>query len=269
MHIRNIFWLAPAAFLCSCNWGVPHSSKPDITKDTLVYNYKIIKDRASDCGNKADSACSVAKITYPLFSSQATLNDTIASRLLNSYFTGKVPDNNLQQQADNFIKAYETDTTRKTDHTDSVIYTLESNAAVIRQDSSLVTVQIDRYVYDGGAHGSDYTSFVNWDSKANKKIGLDDILKPGFHEQLTAIAQKIFRTDEKLGENAPLTNYFFKDAKFSVNNNFLITPIGLRFLYNEYEIKPYSDGQTELLIPYVQIKSLLKAHTVISQYTKR
>ena len=59
-----------------------------------------------------------------------------------------------------------------------------------------------------------------------------------------------------------------KDNQFALNNNFLITPLGLRFLYNQYEIKPYSAGQTVLFIPYAKIKSLLLPHTVVSQYIK-
>ena len=150
-----------------------------------------------------------------------------------------------------------------------MFYTLESNATVVRQDSSLTTIQIDRYVYAGGAHGSNYTGFVNWNTKTNRKIDLSDILIKGYNERLTEAGEKIFRAQEKLNDSGSLSNYFFKDGKFSLNNNFLITPIGLRFLYNEYEIKPYSDGATELLIPYAQIRSLLRPNTVISQYIKK
>ena len=48
----------------------------------------------------------------------------------------------------------------------------------------------------------------------------------------------------------------------------MITPTGLSFLYNEYEIKSYAEGQTTLFIPYTQIKSLLRPKTVVSQYLK-
>ena len=55
---------------------------------------------------------------------------------------------------------------------------------------------------------------------------------------------------------------------FALNDNFLVTPVGIRFLYNEYEIKSYAEGQTELLIPYNKIKSLLRPQSVVSQYLK-
>jgi len=98
---------------------------------------------------------------------------------------------------------------------------------------------------------------------------LPDVFAEGYTTKLTAAAEKIFRAQEKLSDTASLANgYMFKDGKFVLNNNFLVTPIGIRFLYNEYEAKPYSDGPTEILIPYTQIKPLLRSNTVISQYIK-
>jgi len=65
-----------------------------------------------------------------------------------------------------------------------------------------------------------------------------------------------------------IKNHFFKGDKFALNDNYLITPLGIRFLYNPYEIKPYAAGTTDLFIPYDKIKSLLRPNTVITQYIK-
>lgn len=251
-------------WFASCQWGVPHSTKPAVTRDTLVYSYKNIDERASDCGNKPDTACSSAKITYPIFKEQSALNATITDSL--AYSPDQKPQGDLNQQAKDFIQSYMNNKGRKTNK--DLVYTLESNASVIRQDSGLVTVQIDRYAEAGGAHGSNHTNFINWNTKASKAIVLDNIFIPGYNAPLTKVAEKIFRSEEKLSDSASLKNYFFKGGKFALNDNFLITPVGIRFLYNEGEIKPYADGQTELLIPYAQIKSLLRPATVVSQYNR-
>lgn len=259
-----LFLFIALPWLTSCQWGVPHSSKPAIAKDTLVYTYKNIEQRASDCANKSDTACSSAKITYPVFKEQTALDSTLTDSL--AFSLDQKPKGDLTQQAKDFIQSYMNDKDRKTNK--DLVYTLESNASVIRQDSSLVTIQIDRYVEAGGAHGSNHTDFINWNTRSNKVITLDAIFIGGYKDQLTEVAEKTFRSEEKLGDTASLKNYFFKGGKFALNNNFLITPVGVRFLYNEYEIKPYADGQTELLIPYAQIKSLLRPATVVSQYIR-
>lgn len=268
MGMKRTLWVIAGLFgFASCQWGVPHNNtKPAITKDTLVYTYQTIKERAPDCGNKPDSSCSLAKITYPVFTGQSTLNDTVIGRLLATYSNSDKPAKTLQEHAKNFIAGYIADTVHR--NNPGMIYALESTAAVVRQDSSLITIQIDRYVDAGGAHGSTYTGFVNWNTKAGKKISLDDLFAPAYKTKLTTVAEKIFRKDEKLSGTSSLRNYFFKDEKFTLNDNFLITPVGIQFLYNEYEIKAYSEGQTTLLIPYIQIKSLLRPNTVLKQYTK-
>ena len=98
---------------------------------------------------------------------------------------------------------------------------------------------------------------------------LSDILIDGYQQPLNKLAERVFRKQEKLADTASLTHgYFFKDDLFSVNDNFLVSPTGLLFYYNEYEIKPYVAGPTELLIPYSKIKSLLRPNTVVAQYHK-
>ncbi len=242
--------------------SVKISGKPD----TLVYTYKIIKERAADCGTKPDTSCSEANITYAVFGGHQALNDSIANRLLQTY-QGDKPDKTLEMQAKSFVKGYMTDTLRQAD-SNKMIYTLETSARVVRQDSSLVTIQIDSYAFTGGAHGDTFTGFLNWNTGEDKKVALKDIFIPGYNEKFRVVAEKIFRTQEKLSDTSSLQNYFFKDAKFALNDNFLVTPVGIRFLYNEYEIKSYAEGQTELLIPYNKIKSLLRPQSVVNQYLK-
>jgi len=252
--------------LSSCMWGVPEKQKQAITKDTLSYSYKIIKKRASDCGNKPDSECTVVKIKYPVFKEQQSLNDSIENQLLTLFLQRGTTNKSLQKLPLNFISSYEND---KKQNANIEKYTLNIYAAVIRQDSCLTTLEIGGYAYEGGAHGADLTYFINWSTKRGGKILLSDIFVKGYKEPLNKIAEKVFRKDEKLADTARLANdYFFEKNKFSLNNNFLITPLGLRFLYNEYEIKSYAAGQTDLQIPYTQIKSLLRPNTVVAQYIK-
>jgi hypothetical protein len=250
-------------FITACNFK-PQKAKPNITKDTLAYTYKVVKERAADCGKKPDSSCTTAQIKYPVFADQAALNDTVNNRLLNLFLPGNKEANSPEAQAKGFIAGYET---YKKHDKRNISFNLATYAKVLRQDSSLATVEYGGYSFAGGAHGSSLTLFLNWDTKASKVITLDDIVTS--KEQLTAIAEKIFRKNENLKDTSSLKrDYFFKGGKFALNNNYLISPVGLRFLYNQYEIKPYAAGTTDLFLPYAQIKSLLKPHTVASQFSK-
>jgi hypothetical protein len=255
-----ILVFAVMLLLTACQWGETGHQKADINTDTLAFKYDTIRSRASDCDNKADSLCSVASIIYPRFISQKALNDTLTQKLMSLGFNSpdKTRDTNLRSLASNFIKAYIKDNPKQ--HSPDMFYTLNLKAMIIRQDG---------YIYQGGAHGSSSVSFINWDTKSRSHVTLADILTDGYKTKLTAIADTIFRRQEQLSDTSSLTrDYFFKDDKFALNDNYLITPLGVRFLYNQYEIKPYAAGTTDLFIPYNKIRSLLRPNTVVTQYIK-
>ena len=254
--------------LSACSQQASRTGKKTALPDTLFYTYKTIKKRAGNCGNKADSECTIAKIKYPVFVNRQKLNDSVQNKLLQQFSFGEDQKNNtsFNQLAESVITSYKADTSAIRN---GMTYTLDIAANVRRQDSGVVVMQIGGYTFSGGAHGSTEALFLNWDIRADKKIALDDIFITGYRQPLNKIAEKIFRSDEKLGDTASLaTNYFFDKGKFSLNNNFMITPKGISFLYNEYEIKPYAEGQTTLFIPYAQIKPLIRRNSVVSQYLK-
>jgi hypothetical protein len=255
-----------ALSISACTWKKPGPTDATITKDTLNYTYKTFKQRAADCGSKADSACTIVKFVYPVFNGQKSLNDSVTGKLLRAYATDKNPDTSFTFLAKAFLEKYQNGIKGLNN---PPLYSLKGNTKILRQDSSLITLQTYVYSFEGGAHPSSNTIFFNWNTKAGKRIMLNDLLKDNKQDSLNLIAEVIFRKNEKLSATATLANnYFFSGNKFALNSNYLITPTGLRFLYNEYEIKPYDAGTTDLFIPYSQIKSLLKPNSVVSQYIK-
>ena len=268
IKFRYILFLMIFSWMVSCQWGKPGEENPAITTDTLKYVYTTVKQKADDCGNKPDSGCTVFKMTYPVFEGKKALNDTVAIYLNKSFQTLENKANyTLQKLARQFIMMYQND--KKNNNRPNLIYQLDSKTTVIRQDSTLLTVEFTTYSYTGGAHGATSTHFLNWDTKTNKKVTLNNILADGYPSPLTAIAEKIFRRQEKLSDTSSLAHgYFFNNNRFALNDNYLLTPMGIRFHYNEYEIKPYAAGPTDLLVPYSQIESLLRPNTVINLYYK-
>ena len=265
--MRSVYFIIFIAVLASsCNFGTPEKQKTAITRDTLTYTNEVIKERADDCGDKPDSSCTLVKITYPIFPDRDSLNARVTQKLT-GLFGFFQTDITLKEMTNHFLDTY--DEFKKRHKKDDRFFTLNASAKVLRQDSNLVTIETNSYTFQGGAHGGSYTYFINWNTKADKNITLNDILVNGYKEKLTAIADTIFRRQEKLTDTASLArDYFFKDNKFSLPKNFLVTPLGLRFLYNIYEIKPYAAGRTDLLIPYAQLKPLLRQNTVVTQYIK-
>ncbi|MBK0381086.1 DUF3298 and DUF4163 domain-containing protein [Mucilaginibacter segetis] len=252
--------------MSACTWGKPDKKTDAIFTDTLIYQYQTIHERAADCGNKPDSTCTVASIKYPLFANDAVLNDTVKNKLLNMFsFYEKQPDSSLKEMSAKFLKTYND---FKNQHPElNMYYTLDDYVNIIKQDSGIVALEYGGYTFQGGAHGATFTGYINWNPVAHKPITLDDILVSGYRDSLTKVAEEIFRKDEKLPDGRGYErDYFFKDDKFALNKNYSIVPTGIKFVYNQYEIKPYAAGQTELLIPYNKIRSLIRPDAVIQQY---
>ncbi|CAM3989406.1 DUF3298 DUF4163 domains-containing protein [Mucilaginibacter galii] len=263
MKFKYLMLATIAAGLMACNSN-PKKETADIYTDTLTYQFKVINTKADDCAGKPDSTCTTVKFKYPAFDKQALLNDSIVTGL-SMLLDRQKGIAGLQLLTGQFLQDYKD--FKKENPTSPMFFELDSKVNVIRQDSSLVGLEFNGYQFTGGAHGATMIKYLNWDVKANKKIELASLFKPGYEEKLTQVADSIFRKQENLSPTASLKeNYFFKDEKFSLNKNFLITPIGLKFLYNQYEIKPYAAGQTALDIPYAQIKTLLQPGTVVDRY---
>ncbi len=237
--------------------------------DTFTYNYKTIREQANNGTDKKCIDCSYAEISYPVFDKMPILNDSITHRILNYNGVEAAFKNakDVHAIATNFIKFYEKE--KKNDPKVEEPFTLDMRVKVLTQAAGLIVLEIREESNTGGVHGSEWSDFVNWSTNAAKPLYLKDILINGYEAKLTKIGEKIFRKNEQLSDTASLElSYFFKNDIFVLNNNFFITPKGIAFYYNNYEIKSYAAGPTTLLIPYTAIKQLLRPNTVITQYIK-
>ncbi|WP_345947565.1 DUF3298 domain-containing protein [Mucilaginibacter sp. PAMB04274] len=260
-------YLLLLSIICNCLASCissPKIDKPDVYTDTLTYQFKAVNAKADDCAGKPDSTCTYVKFKYPAFDNQPLLNDTVVTGLA-MLMDRQKGIAGLQRLTWQFLQDYKD--FRKQNPTSPMHFELDCKVNIIRQDSSLVTMEYNGYQFTGGAHGGTVIRYLNWDVKGKKKILMSDIFTPGYEAELTKTAEKIFRKQENLTPGKSLKDdYFFKDGKFSLNQNFLITPIGIKFLYNQYEIKPYAAGQTSLEVPYSKIKTLLQPRTVVARY---
>jgi hypothetical protein len=258
-----------AVGLSSCVWGTHPKKHPAITTDTLQYTYKIFKSRHPDCKSSSDSTCVFVELKYPVFNNYAALNDSITYKFLGMFSFVRCQCNNLEQFSKKFFSMYKNTPPRY--HNKQVYNTIAGHAKVLRQDSSLTILQVD-----GKFTQMDrplvFTYFINWDTKTNKIVTLNDLFTPGYENKVRNIGEVIFLQNEKLKDTSSFTkDYLFKYHKqrgFYLNNNYSVTPLGIRFFYNESEIKPRGAGTTDLFIPYDKIKSLLRPNTVITQYIK-
>lgn len=109
--------------------------------------------------------------------------------------------------------------------------------------------------YQGGAHGSYVIGYLNFDARTGRFLDTWDVFQePKRTALIDAITKQLLadngcKTVDELREQTSITVL----GDVFVDNNFLIERDGITFLYNQYEIAPYSSGLISVTLNYKQL----------------
>ena len=129
---------------------------------------------------------------------------------------------------------------------------------ILQPKGTLATVVLNSSSYLGGAHGSTSQRYYNFDLANQKQIQLHDLLLPKQKATLDKLAHEAFKVwivDSKLATDP---KEYEQAWPFQVTDNFLLGEQGLILQYGEYEIGPYVVGLPRLVIPFSELRSVLK-----------
>jgi hypothetical protein len=115
-----------------------------------------------------------------------------------------------------------------------------------------------RYYYMGGAHSLQEKQYFLFDMVKNKTINLDELIRENTNAALQQLIAAELREQAGIKKNAPLSQAgFFADIP-DLTENFFLTPEGIGFHWNPYEIAPYSTGSVEVVLPYDELMDVLR-----------
>lgn len=128
------------------------------------------------------------------------------------------------------------------------------------RNRDLTVVELSSGIYmTGAAHGMTASQFLNWDNRLNQALPLDRLLAPGRQAQFQALAQQAHAAwVQTLPDAQQDPQGWSRMWPFQPAINVALTDQGLVVKYNAYEIAPYSLGQPELLLPYSQLRGILR-----------
>ncbi len=128
------------------------------------------------------------------------------------------------------------------------------------RNAALTVVELSSYYYPtSAAHGMTQIQYLNWDNRENRAISLKDMLVPGQQNAFDALLRQAHQVWLQSSEDAQQDpNGFVRMWPFKPSNNVGFSDQGLLVKYNSYEIAPYSAGQPTLLIPYQQLRTVLR-----------
>ena len=136
---------------------------------------------------------------------------------------------------------------------------LKTQADTTYTSPEVLTVQLETFVYTGGAHPNSNRAFYIFDRETGQTLSLANLVS-----DTTALLNLVEQTFRKQQELPPQTNleergYFLRDGRFFLPANIGMNRTGLIFYYNPYEIAAYALGPIEVTVPYDQLDGILRA----------
>ncbi|MGM9824892.1 MAG: RsiV family protein [Paludibacteraceae bacterium] len=124
---------------------------------------------------------------------------------------------------------------------------------------SLWSYAIDVYEYNGGAHGNRYLLIQNYDLQTGDAVSEQELFIDDYYEPLKALLLEalIAQTDEAETKK-DLRRLGYSVADVVPNENFYVTPEGITYVYNPYEIAPYAMGCIQISLPWDTVRHLLR-----------
>lgn len=119
------------------------------------------------------------------------------------------------------------------------------------QNQAIASFELSTRSYNAGAaHGSYHNEYVNFDLKNKKRISVDQLIVSG---QQDALKNAVYNANLMW-----LSEHNIEREKFQLSDNFYYNGTGLVFVYPLYELASYAEGITELAVPFIRIKSLIR-----------
>jgi len=223
----------------------------------------IYTQEKSFCQEVADheTFCEKAVLSYPLFSAPPNPSLVIQiESLLNK------PKTDYKQK--DLPRSVRETIAENKDYLPHGIWDNTSRIDLFAVTPESFTLQKDDSGYTGGAHGYHEITYLNYAFGNNTPLTFDDLFTKDYNATLHHIAEKVFREYTGLAPSDDLTEDGWFENRFVLTPNFAITPRGLLFHYNAYEIKPYAAGHTVFLLPYFYLHSIIKPEGVLASYKK-
>lgn len=131
------------------------------------------------------------------------------------------------------------------------------------QSDSIVTYGFNGYVFLGGAHGTALGTGQSFNSNTGLSLNARNIFVAGRMPQLISmiregLCNQYFKDNAAAGQTLQDALLINPDSLQLPSTPPLFGPDGLIFIYQQYEIAPYSEGMPACVLPYSTLKPLMR-----------
>lgn len=199
---------------------------------------------------------------------QGAFSDERFRNLPTSKFIDSIRNSYITSYRDDLLNYYEADLQNKTIEDIPAWYNYEydvTSELSIGRDS-IWNYAITSFQNTGGAHPNTWTKWLNIESTTGKLLTKNTVFLSGSEKAICDLILKylLIEANKRLNGSEQLQDIddlhevgILLDGDLYVPDNFLLASDGITFLFNRYEIAPYSMGDFQPHIPYAEIETYL------------
>lgn len=124
-----------------------------------------------------------------------------------------------------------------------------------------ISYELSDFSSAGGAHPSTVLTYAVLDTNTGKQAELSNFIDEKNNSKLTKIIRNTLTQEKNAASYKALReDFLLKDLE--ITNNFYADDMGLHFVYNQYDIAPYSEGAQNILVRWDALKDILKPNVL-------
>lgn len=135
-------------------------------------------------------------------------------------------------------------------------------------DKNLISLLVWTYSYTGGAHGGSASTTFNYDLNSGRMLKLADLFQPNSAYLKTISAYCITSLTKELGDVDAEWLRTGAGPKAENYKSWNVTPDGLQFTFDAYQVAAYAFGPQEVIVPYSALKAVIKPDGPLSAFIK-
>lgn len=137
-------------------------------------------------------------------------------------------------------------------------YYVGVNYAVLMQNNSYLSIEINYNEYTGGAHGNYYSDYLIYDLEAETRIALKDIVKTDV-DYMQVINDAVLEAieDKRASSEYGDALHSWYEGVEEETLSFSLQADGFGVHFQPYEIGPYAEGAPSFIIPYERLSDIM------------
>lgn len=222
----------------------------DATSDTLQYSYQTLEKEIGDC----QKTCLRMYLQSVKVEADTQFQSFLDSLMLSVGST-------KYASVDEWIESSTSEFSRILEEIPSydMPWEMERYVNINFNSLGLLSLNISDYSFTGGAHPNIFVLKRVIDLNTKKILDWKHFIAAEKEEAFLQFAERRLRmeNDIKEGESWEDAGFWFENNTFFLPEEFGIDPVGMHFIYNVYEVAPYSSGSISISFSWNDVQPYL------------